>query len=338
MAEKDGQSSKKKLFAVLQILKRYSDEDHPIKAYEIIEKLWENYNLTAERKSIYRDVEVLGEFGYVIEKKGREGFYLAARSFEVAEIRMLNDAILGAAFITPARTKKLSQKLREELSIYQSKQIESQTYFDNRIKFSNEQILYIVDQLHSAIAEGKKVTFRYYRKMIIDNRIRRVYTRDHCISPYALIWSDDKYYLVGNYDKYDNLSHYRLDRMEQLSVTDEPSRSFEEVSKYRGSFDAGDYVSHTFRMYSGDEVEIDLICSSGILEKIIDKFGDKAHFMSCGHDKFRVRTTGYMSDGLVDWLMPLSAQCYVKSPEELRERVIRRAEAIIDNQRFDPLI
>ncbi len=332
MAERDGQSSKKKLFAVLEILKKYSDEDHPIKAFEIIDKLGMEYDLAAERKSIYRDVEVLQEFGFDIMKKGREGFYLASRRFEVAEIRMLNDAILGASFITPARTKILSNKLTHELSIYQAKQIETQTYFDNRIKFSNEQILYIVDQIHSAITQRKKVRFKYYRKKIINCRVRRIYTREHCISPYALVWSDDKYYLVGNYDKYDNLSHYRIDRMENLSITDEPARNFEEVSKYDGVFDTGDYVTHTFRMYSGEETEIDLICSNSILEKIIDKFGDGAHYMNCGKDTFRVRTTGYMSEGLVDWLMMYSSQCYIKSPDELREKVIHRASEIIEKQ------
>ena len=174
MAERDGQSSKRKLFAVLEILKKYSDEEHPIKSFDIIDKLNSEYNLAAERKSIYRDVDVLREFGFDIMKRGREGFYLASRRFEVAEIRMLNDAILGASFITPARTKILSSKLTQELSIYQAKQIETQTYFDNRIKFSNEQILYIVDQIHSAIAEGKKVRFKYYRKKIIHNRVRRI--------------------------------------------------------------------------------------------------------------------------------------------------------------------
>ena len=332
MSEKDGKSSKKKLFAVLEILKKYSDEDHAVKAYDIISKLDSEYDLTAERKSIYRDIETLQELGCDIMKKGREGFYLASRRFEIAEIRMLNDAVLGASFITPSKTKVLSNKLTEELSIYQAKQIETQMYFDNRIKFDNEQILYIVDQIHTAIAAGRKVRFKYYRKRIVRNRVKRTYTREHCISPYAMIWSDDNYYLVGNYDKYDNLSHYRLDRMEQLTITDEPSRNFEEVSKYRGSFDAGDYVTHTFRMYSGQETEIDLICSNDILEKIIDKFGDGAHYMNCENDTFRVRTTGYMSEGLVDWLMMYSTKCCIKSPDELREKVIRRAAEIVENQ------
>ena len=334
MTQKDGQSSKRKLFAVLEILKKYSDEDHAVTSFDIIEKLAAEYDIAAERKSIYRDVDVLREIGFDIIKKGREGVFLASRRFEVAEIRMLNDAVLGASFITPSKTKVLSNKLVQELSIYQAKQIETQMYFDKRIKFDNEQILYIVDQLHTAIAAGKRVKFKYHRKKIVNNRVKRKYTRDHCISPYALIWSDDYYYLVGNYDKYDNLSHYRIDRMGNLEITDEPSRSFEEVSKDRGSFDAGDYVTRTFKMYSGEETEIDLICSNDILEKIIDKFGDGAHYMNCENDTFRVRTTGYMSEGLVDWLMMYSSQCYIKAPEELRERVIRRAAEIVEKQSY----
>lgn len=332
MAEKAVQSSKKKIFYVLEILKKYSDDQHPITASEIVEMLKSKYDLIAERKSIYRDIEVLKDCGYSIEKMGSDGFFLAERDFEPVEIRLLNDAIIGASFITQRKTKELSKKLIKELSVFQSKQIESQTYFDNRVKFTNEHILYVIDTIHTAICENKKITFGYYRKRIVDNKISRIHARDHVISPYALIWSEDKYYLVGNYEKYDTLSHYRLDRMENVTVINEPSRCFQEVSCYKNSFDAGDYVSKTFRMYSGMDEMIDLVCSNDIIEKITDKFGESVHYMSIGKDKFRVRARGFSSQGLVEWLMMLSDRCYIVAPQSLRNEVVERARSIVEMQ------
>ena len=332
MAENDLKSSKRKMFCVLEILRRFSDENHSVTAGEIEDKLLCLYDVKAERKSIYRDINVLKNCGYDIVKVSRDGFCLADRSFEVAEIRLLNDAVLGARFITPKKTAELSCKLRSQLSEYQAKQIETQTYFDNRIKFTNEHILYIIDTIHSAISENKKIKFSYYRKKIVNNKVTRYFTREHIISPYALIWSDDNYYLVGNYLKYNNISHYRLDRMENVIITDEPSRCFEEVCEYKNSFDAGDYARKTFRMYSGTDETIDLICTNDVLEEIIDKFGDHAHYMNIDENKFRVRARGYNSEGMADWLMMIADKCYIVSPESLRNTVKKRAEAILKMQ------
>lgn len=332
MAGAENQSNKKKLFCVLEILKKYSDDQHPITANDIAEKLKSIYNIEAERKSIYRDINVLKECDYNIMKISANGFCLADRTFEIPEIRLLNDAILGARFITAKKTKELSKKLQNELSVYQAKRIESQTYFDNRVKFTNEHILYVIDTIHTAIAENKKVRFEYYRRQIVDNEIKRVFSREHLISPYALVWSEDKYYLLGNYEKYDNISHYRLDRMDRVVVTNLPSRSFEEVSCYKNNFDTGDYVTKTFQMYSGTDEMIDLICNNDILEKIVDKFGERVHYMCCGAEKFRVRVRGYNSDGLVEWLLMIGDKCFVASPDSLREAVIKRSKDIINMQ------
>lgn len=338
MAENDINSSKRKILYVLEILRKYSDDKNPITAQEITEKLQSIYGIKAERKSIYRDINVLKSCDYDVIKISQDGFCLADRNFEVAEIRLLNDAILGARFITQKKTKELSKKLRQELSVYQAKQIETQTYFDNRVKFTNEHILYVIDTIHTAIAENKKIKFSYYRKKIINNQICRVYARDHIISPYALIWSEDKYYLVGNYDKYDNLSHYRLDRMENVTIINENSRLFEEVCEYKNSFDAGDYVSKTFQMFSGTNEMIDLVCCNSILEKIIDKLGEHVYYMSMGENRFRVRARGYTSEGLIEWLMMFADRCYIVEPESLRQAVEERAKAIILMQNDDRIV
>lgn len=324
-------SSKKKLFAVLEILKKYSDDAHPMNSKEILEKLSSEYDITAERKSIYRDVELLKSCGVNIEQATarRDGYYFSDREFEAAEIRLLVDAVLSASFITRKKTNKIIKKLKGQLSEHQAKDFENQIYYDKRVKFDNEQILYVTDNINGAISEHKKIKFAYYRKEIKNGKIRRKKTHDHIISPYALIWNDDKYYLVGNYDKYDTLSHYRLDRMGSIEVLDEPARPVKEVSEYKNNFDAGDYVSKTFQMYSGSDEIIELICDNSLLEKMIDKFGDKAAYNNYGEDRFYLRAEGYVSEGLADWLMSFGDKCYVQAPYRMRELIIERAEKII---------
>ena len=322
----------KKIICILNILKKYSDENHALTASEIIEKMNSLYYVNAERKSVYRDIEVLAECGYNVAKAGRNGFYLAERNFEPAEIRLLNDAVLSARFIPPKITRELSEKLRTELSIYQAKQIESQTYFDHRVKYDNEQIMYIIDTIHKAICERRKITFDYFRKKIENSQVCRVMTRSHIVSPYALVWSDEKYYLVGNYEKYNNISHYRLDRMENVAATNEPARYFEEVSEYKNMFDIGDYVSRVFQMYSGEEEEIILLCKNELLEKMIDKFGDNVRYVSCGEEHFRLKAKCCRSEGLVEWLMMFGNRCAVISPESLRNDIVERAKSIISFQ------
>lgn len=337
MSEKKIQSSKKKFFAVFEILNKYSDEDHPINAYEILELLERYYDITAERKSIYRDIETLKECGVDIEKavSTKDGYYMASRRFEVAEIRMLNDAILSARSVSKKKTGEIIKKLRQELSVYQSQKIESQTYYDNRVKVANEQIFYIIDTIGTAISQNKKIVFNYSHKEIINNKICKGKSRQFIISPYALIWNDDKYYLVGNYDKYNDISHYRLDRMEMVEILDSPSRYFGEVCEYKNKFDAGDYAAKTFQMYSGKNEIIELVCDIDILEKMLDRFGNKAAYINYGENKFIVRAKGYVSKGLVDWLLQFADKCYIREPADLRESVLRRVKNIVRCQEHD---
>lgn len=332
MAGYGGQSSKRKLFSVFEILCKYSDDEHPLKANDILNLLEKDYEITAERKSVYDDIKVLRACGFDIERTSstQGGFYLSSRAFEVAEVRLLIDAILSAKFITPAKTKILIEKMYEQLSIYQAKEIKNQAYYDNRLKFDNEQIYYAVDAINRAIAEKRKISFVYHRKKIEDGKIVNDKGKTHIISPYALCWAQDKYYVVGNYDKYNDTTKYRLDRMEYVEILDETARPFSEVSQYETYFDIADYLNKNVMMYDGEEDTVELICEMKLLGKMIDRFGDHVNFTSLGEDKFRVRASVFISEGLENWLIPYCDSCYIAKPEYLRESVIKKAKKIAE--------
>ena len=137
---------------------------------------------------------------------------------------------------------------------------------------------------------------------------------------------------MGNYDKYDDISHYRVDRIDNVTVINVPARSFEEVSDYRGKFDVSDYAGRTFRMFSGKIENIVLICNMSILELIIDKFGENADYTKLNDEEFRIKTNGYYSEGLVDWLMMIADKCRVEEPVSLRRALEQRASKIIELQ------
>ncbi len=320
-------NSKLKLLLLRELLNRYSDEEHPISSGELCELL-EKFGVSCERKSIYRDIAVLTDFGIDIisTRAPRPGFFVAKREFELPEVRLLMDAVLTAPFITNKKTAELTGKLQKLLSCYQADSMVKQIYVDQRIKFDNEEIYYTIDSINRAIAANKQISFLYYHKVIVNQKALFDKGREFQISPYALLWANDKYYLAGNYNKYDNVSNYRLDRMKHAVVTGLDSRPFTEVSPYRNFFDTADYLRKSFNMYNGEQEMIELRCSNTILEAVADKFGNETEFSCHDENAFTVRAHVYVSEGLVEWLLQYGGRITVQSPKRLRLEMIKQIE------------
>lgn len=322
---------KLKLLKLIDILSEQTDDEHPLSALEIVEQLQKS-GINAERKSIYSDLQALGDYGLdvVCTRTPRTGFFLGNRDFELPEVRLLVDAVLTAPFITPKKTKELTDKLKSLISRYQADSLLKQVCVDQRVKFDNEQIYYNIDCLHKAITLNKRVSFTYYHTNIINNRLELNKGRRFIISPYALLWSDDKYYLAGNYEKYPSVSNYRLDRMRHVEITDEPSRSFEEVSEYRGHFDAADYLRKNFNMFCGEPQQIELRCENDTLEVILDRFGSDGTFHRDDDSHFILTANVYISEGLAEWLVQYGGRIVVLSPSSLRQKITAKIASLCE--------
>ena len=322
-------NGKLKILYIIDILKKYSDEDHPLSAKEICSYL-EDYDISAERKAIYDDIENLIFYGFDIIKTRtpKSGVFLASRDFEIPEIYLLTDAVQSADFITPKKTRELVSKLDSMLSVEQAKLRQRSTYIEYNHKCSNEEIYITIDSLRRAIELGKKVTLRYISRKLGSGRSIESREKVFKVSPYALIWTDDHYYLVCNNEKYDNLMHLRLDRMKSVSHTEETSRHFRECSDYTEVFDTSDYISKAFNMFGGEQSEIELSCDERILEQIIDRFSEKIHITGRDDGRFTFRTKALVSDGLVGWLMQFGTDIEVLSPDVLRKTLSERIEAM----------
>lgn len=314
--------------AILDVLKNFSDEENPINANEIIEKLLDK-GIEIERKAVYRGIDDLIEYGYDIcfTRSPKAGYYILDKAFELPEIYLLTDAVQAASFITVKKTRELVKKLDSMLSEGERRKREKGLYIDNGHKCENEEIFYNIDTLSRAIAEKKKVSLFYCVRKIVDKKVE-MQSKEYKLSPYALIWQNEHYYLVANNEKYDNLMHIRLDRVKKIKITKEDYRHFSEVSIYKDRFDVADYASKSFQMYSGELCKIELKCKESILEQVIDRFSDKIFIRNSENGWFSFSTDVNLSDGLVNWILQFSDSIIIKSPDVLADMLKNRIEAI----------
>lgn len=325
MAEK-----KLKTLLVFKYIDEFSDEAHPLSTSQIIEML-ANEGIKCERKSIYADVKTLKEIGYdivSIKSPINGGFFMASRKFEIPEVRLLIDAVTSAGFITPKKTQSLVEKLESLVSKNQANSIVTQVYIDPSTKCDNEEIYYIIDALHKAIQDRKKVKFIYKRRNI-DVENKKNYTeKTFTVSPYALIWKDDHYYLICNNQKYNNIMNLRVDRIRKVNTLDEPTRPVGEVSEYKNSFDVADYSKKMFNMYSGKSDKIRIACELELREQIMDRFGAKVPLSAYDSSHFETTVDVAVSDGLIAWLMSFGKKVRVLEPQYLADAVKERAQQI----------
>lgn len=323
-------NQKLRILYLQDIFSRRSDENHVFSAEQICEILQDDYGISAERKAIYGDIEALQDYGMEIvnTRSPVRGYYLKSRKFEPAEVRLLTDAVLAAKFISPKKTKSLVYKTGSLLSESQEEMLRRQVYVNSSVKCSNEELYEIISALSEAIEKKVQVQFEYSKRKLEKRFVRRFTSRTFIVNPYALIWSNDHYYLVCNNPKYTNLMHVRLDRISNIKITDTPCRHFSMVSSYKDKFDSADYSNKLFNMFSGDSGEIKLRCSSRLIDDILERFGENIPLMIDGEDAFIVRATVELSEGLVSWIMQFGTDMKVLEPVELKNAVRDKARDI----------
>ncbi len=324
-------NSKLRILYIRDILSEYSDEEHPLNSTDIIDLLENKYNVSCERKTVYDCIEALSDYGCDIIKAGtKKGFFMASREFELPEIRVLIDAVQSADFISAKKSKALLEKLGKYASKYQFSKIEKQVYIENRNKRSNESLFYTINELHDAIISKRQVDIIYRRRKISDDIKPHYEEKIMRINPYCLIWSDDHYYLVGNYEKYDNLIHLRIDRIKSVEQTDVRARHFSEVSPYSVKFDAADYSNKHLSMFAGDIKPVELICKNEIVEEILDEFGEKTKIFPYDNNSFSARINLAVTPGLASKIMQYGDFITVRSPNELKNMIIDKSKSILE--------
>ena len=301
-------NQKLKLLRLYDILLHQSDEEHPITVPELISQL-ERLEIKAERKSIYDDLEALASLGVDVQsRKGHSpGWFIGQRDFELAELKLLVDAVQSSRFITKRKSDVLIRKLEKLASTHQARQLQRQVYVDRRIKTMNESIYYNVDILHTAIARNRSITFQYFDYNIRKEKVFRHDGERYRVSPYGLIWNSENYYLVAFDHTSDAMRHYRVDKMAQIEQTEDPREGGSE-------FDVADYAQKHFGMFSGTEVSMALRFESRLINVVLDRFGQDVMLIPDGEDHFTVTLPLVMSPQFFGWLFGLGDGVQLKGP------------------------
>jgi len=307
-------NQKMKLLYLMQILLERSDEDHPLTVQELIQALAE-YDIKAERKSIYSDLELLRQYGLDIETRQSKtfGYYIASRQFEMPELKLLVDAVQSSRFITQKKSRELIQKLSSLTSKPQAKQLKRQVLVAERPKAINESVYYSIDTIHLAIHDGFKISFQYFDYDLSKARAYRRNGAHYNLTPLALCWNDDNYYLICYNAKYDDFNHYRVDRMSSVSISTEKADKLDQ-----GRFNVAEHMKRVFGMYGGELVRAKLRFDQSLINLVLDRFGIDVPLHKVG-DCFEVSVEISESPVFLSWIVQFGDKAEIIAPDSLRE-------------------
>lgn len=295
-----------------------TDEDHPITMDQILMRLRER-GVNAERKSIYSDLEALRVYGMDIglKKLGRTAaYYLGMRDFEVAELKLLVDSIQAAKFLSEKKSLQLIKKLAALSSRHERELLNRQLYVLNRDKSQNETIYYAVDAIHAAIANDAQIRFRYWQYNVEKEQELRHNGKTYQVSPFALIWDDENYYLLAYDPETGICKHFRVDKMTHIAVRDEP-RDGKEVF---GLLNMSAYTKRNFSMFAGKEQLVTLRCDNSMIGVIIDRFGRSVSVTKQDDAHFSVSVKIAVSPQFFGWLSSFEGKVVPIAPQEVREQ------------------
>lgn len=314
------QGQKLKALRIKDIFEQKTDENHPIGIQDILDELL-TYGIEAERKSLYRDINSLREYGMDIRtNKGRNyTYYLANREFDLAELKMLTDAVSASKFI-PVRTgNKLIKKLGKLTSEYKAEGLKRQLYAEKASYTGIDGVLSNVEKLYGAIDRDSKIQFRYYSYTMHKNRQYRHNGKFYIISPWAMVWNDGMYYLIGYDSDAKEIRHYRVDKMANITINETLRRDGQETF---ADFDIKRYTKRIFGMYGGQVRDVKMCCHKSLSDVIIDRFGIADAVMKPIDDEhFIVKVKAAISPVFISWTMGFGNKLEVLEPKCVRNEI-----------------
>ena len=326
MAERKGENQKLKMLYLVQLFSRETDDTHKLTMPEIITKLAAE-GVNADRKTLYQDFEELRRFGFDIisEKDGRNFYYyLGSRDFELPELKLLVDSVQSAKFITDKKSAQLIKKLESLVSKYEGSQLHRQVIISGRVKTMNESIYYNVDKIHAAIGEDRQIRFKYFDWNLKKEMEPRYDGKWYRLSPWALMWDDEKYYLVAYDSKHETIIHYRVDKMTQIGILDEKREGHEAFRK----FNIAHYTNTLFGMFAGDETKVTIEAENRLVSVFIDRFGKDIIIAPIDDDHFRTTVTVAVSKQFFGWIMGIDGEVRVVAPDS----VVKQRKSEIERQ------
>ena len=308
-------NQKLKLLYLMEILLQQTDERHPMTVPEMIAQLAQR-SVSAERKSIYGDLEALRTFGIdIVQTKTKTtGYYVGSRAFETPELKLLVDSVQSSKFITHKKTLALIKKIESLASIYDAQLLQRQVYVHCRVKSMNESVYYNVDEISDAISRDRQICFHYFEYTISKQRRYRKAGAYYVVSPLALMWDNENYYLLAWDAEAELRKHYRVDKMTDISALEAPRVGTEDLSK----LDLSAYSKKVFSMFSGEEQTVRLRFANHLVGAVLDRFGKDVIVVADGPAHFTVALNVVTSPKFYAWLFGFGTEVEILSPPSAR--------------------
>ena len=312
MAKSENQ--KLKIFYILDYLKRNSHQDHPVRATELIEMLENRHSIKCERKTVYSDIAALQEYGVDIQSiPGKNGgYFIASRNFELPELKLLIDAVQSSRYLTEKKSRELIEKLCSQCNEYDSKLLKRNVLVSGRVKSMNETIYYNVDAIQEAISQNRQITFRYFDWDFGGKRKYRDKTYE--ASPYGLCQDNENCYLLAWSQRY-GVTHYRVDRMDRITVTDEKRIPCPELTGKA----LNEHAERHFQMFSGEQINVKLRFHRSLLNVVIDRFGKDTMLIPDGDEHFVFTVQVAVSPMFLSWVIGFGSKAKVLFPQSVAE-------------------
>lgn len=313
-----------RILYLYKILMEKTDNEHSLTIQQLGDELAE-YGFGFSRKTFYDDIEALREFGAdIIGRKTRMtyDYFIGSRDFELPELKLLADAVCSAKFLTEKKSEELLKKIEGLASIYEGKQIQRQIFISDRVKALNERIYLNVDTIHRAINEGKMISFSYFDYGV--DKKKKYRDGKRIASPYALTWSDERYYLVAFYRKRpNNFTNFRVDRMEMIEVLDEDAEKMSE------KLNLADYLNSSFSMFSGTTRKLKLKFHNSLVNVVFDRFGKDVNIVKSGDEHFNINVDVKAEPPFFGWLFQFGDKAKILEPPDVRREYSEMLKAAV---------
>ena len=312
-----GENQKLKMLYLVKIFSEETDDNHALTMPQIVDKL-AACGVNAERKTLYQDFEELRRFGFdiIAEHEGKNHYYyLGSRDFELPELKLLVDSVQSAKFITDKKSDQLIKKLESLVSKYEGSKLHRHVIIAGRVKTMNESIYYNVDKIHAAIGDNRQIRFTYFDCNLAKEMEMLYDGRWYQLSPWTLMWDDEKYYLVAYDSKHETIIHYRVDKMTEIEILDEKREGYDAFKE----FNVAHYTNTLFGMYAGDETKVTIEAENRMVSVLVDRFGKDIIIAPFSDTHFRTTVTVAVSKQFFGWILGLDGDIKIIAPSPVVE-------------------
>lgn len=321
-----GEIKKLYIIYILEILRRYSDSEHKLRQQDVLHYMEKDYGVICERKTVSRNLSDLMEAGYDIEQDD-DGYYFDGRDFEDSELRLLIDSVLACRYIPGKQAEALINKLVNQSSIHFKSTVKHIYSLDNTERVEHNELFWNLECISEAVEHNRQIAF-FYNKYGADRKLHRTTQKKHTVNPYYIAIANGRYYLVGNNDKYDDVTHFRIERISNVEILDSLRKPKEAIKDFKDGQGLSKHMLEHVYMFSGESERIILKVREDGINDVIDWLGRDVGIRR--EDGFLLVDTVTNKQAIKYWAVQFGEKVEVLHPADLREEIRKMISGMYD--------